>query len=111
MNLGSFAAVGANFDTDGTCEALDADFTQVTPGQLALGPLADNGGPTETHALLSGSVAIDAVTDCTLLDGSTPVTEDQRDVPAHRARAATPGRSSSGSRRASPRSSHPTSSR
>ena len=55
MNLGSFAAVGANFDTDGTCEALDADFTQVTPGQLALGPLADNGGPKETHALLWGA--------------------------------------------------------
>ena len=75
-----FAAVGANFDTDGTCAALDADFTQVTPVQLALGPLADNGGPTETHALLPGSVAVDAATDCTLLDGSTPVTEDQRDV-------------------------------
>jgi len=27
---------------------------------LALGALADNGGPTETHALLAGSVAIDA---------------------------------------------------
>ena len=32
----------------------------VTAEQLALGPLADNGGPTLTHALLPGSVAIDA---------------------------------------------------
>jgi hypothetical protein len=31
----------------------------VTDAQLNLGPLADNGGPTPTHALLPGSVAID----------------------------------------------------
>ncbi|NIU85743.1 MAG: hypothetical protein GWN56_00105, partial [Nitrosopumilaceae archaeon] len=28
-------------------------------GQIALGPLQDNGGPTFTHELLEGSVAID----------------------------------------------------
>ena len=33
------------------------DITGVDPN---LGPLADNGGPTETHALLPGSPAIDA---------------------------------------------------
>jgi hypothetical protein len=44
-----------------------------------LGPLADNGGPTQTHALLPGSPAIDAVTDCTDLGGN-PVTTDQRGV-------------------------------
>ena len=32
----------------------------VTAAQLALDPLADNGGPTLTHALLPGSIAIDA---------------------------------------------------
>jgi hypothetical protein len=32
------------------------DLAAMTPG---LGPLADNGGPTRTHALLSGSPAID----------------------------------------------------
>jgi len=32
----------------------------VTAGQLQLGPLQDNGGQTMTHALLSGSVAIEA---------------------------------------------------
>lgn len=32
-------------------------------GDPMLGPLADNGGPTRTHALLSGSTAIDAGTD------------------------------------------------
>lgn len=37
---------------DGSC---DADIT----GDPSLGPLADNGGPTQTHALLVGSIAID----------------------------------------------------
>ena len=36
----------------------------VTAAQLALGPLQDNGGPTLTHALGTGSVAIDAAVDC-----------------------------------------------
>jgi CSLREA domain-containing protein len=36
-----------------------SDQIGVTPAQLNLGPLQDNGGPTSTHALLSGSFAID----------------------------------------------------
>lgn len=80
VNLVTFSAEGDNFDTDGTCAALDAAFTQVTGGQLALGPLTENGGPTRTHALLAGSVALEAAADCSLLDGITPVTEDQRGI-------------------------------
>jgi hypothetical protein len=38
-----------------------------------LGPLQDNGGPTETHALLEGSLAIDGCTQCT-------VNKDQRGI-------------------------------
>jgi CSLREA domain-containing protein len=75
-NSSIFNATGVNFDTDGGCPG----FTQVTSAQLNLGPLANNGGPTQTHALLSGSVAIDAAPDCTLVDGTTPVTQDQRGV-------------------------------
>ncbi|CAN5659506.1 hypothetical protein BH24DEI1_BH24DEI1_04050 [soil metagenome] len=37
------------------------DQTNVTAAALNLGSLANNGGPTLTHALLSGSIAIDAV--------------------------------------------------
>jgi hypothetical protein len=71
-------AVEVNFSTDDTC---GAEFTQVTPEELKLGPLQDNGGPTQTHALLAGSVAIDAVTDCTdLSDPSVAVATDQRGV-------------------------------
>jgi uncharacterized repeat protein (TIGR01451 family) len=36
------------------------DLVGYTAAQLALGPLADNGGPTQTMALLPGSPAIDA---------------------------------------------------
>jgi hypothetical protein len=68
-------ASSTNFSTDSSC----GGFTQVTSAQLNLGPLANNGGPTLTHALLAGSVAIDAVTDCTDLFAA-PVSTDQRGV-------------------------------
>jgi hypothetical protein len=74
---GTFAALGNNLDEDGTCVALDGtDFTQVTATQLALAPLSFSAGRV-AHSPLFGSVAIDAVTDCTRIDGSTPVTVDQ----------------------------------
>jgi hypothetical protein len=72
-NCISVISLGNNYSTDASCPG----FTVVTPGQLALGPLASNGGPTQTHGLLPGSVAIDAATDCTDIDGN-PVNEDQR---------------------------------
>ena len=50
-------AQGVNLDTDGTC-----NITTVSPNSLKLGPLANNGGPTQTNALGSGSVAINAAT-------------------------------------------------
>jgi hypothetical protein len=75
---GTTTAFGANLDTDGTCG--NSNFTQVTSAQLNLGPLALNEpGTTETLALLSGSVAIDAAPDCTDVAGN-PVTTDQRGV-------------------------------
>ena len=71
------SALGINFDTDGTCPG----FMQVTSAQLNLGQLALNApGTTQTQALLSGSVAIDSVTDCTDIAGN-PVTTDQRGIP------------------------------
>lgn len=70
---GALTALGNNLDTDGSCEG----FTQVTPAALNLGPLQNNGGLTKTHALISPSAAIDAVTDCTFINGAS-VIEDQR---------------------------------
>jgi hypothetical protein len=54
-----FESAGHNLDSDGTC--MDAAVAGDIPAGLALlGPLANNGGPTQTHALLPGSQAIDA---------------------------------------------------
>ena len=59
---------GVNMDTDGSC-----NITTVSPNSLQLGSLADNGGPTKTHALPAGSAAIDVAT------GNCPST-DQRGI-------------------------------
>lgn len=77
-NTGTINATGVNFSTAGGCTG----FTNVTTEQLNLGPLQLNQpGTTRTHALLPGSVAIDAVTDCTDLSAQpAPVTTDQRGV-------------------------------
>jgi hypothetical protein len=52
---------GANQSNDDTCGAAPT----ITIGDPNLGPLADNGGPTKTHALPSLSSAIDAGALCT----------------------------------------------
>jgi hypothetical protein len=55
FNNGSVTNLGFNFADD---DSAGAFATQVP--SLLLAPLADNGGPTRTHALLPGSPAIDA---------------------------------------------------
>src|SRR5229473_1663730 len=75
---GTITASGANLDTDGSCRSIS--FTTVTPAQLNLGPLALNPpGTTATQALLPGSAAINAATNCTDVSGNS-VTTDQRGV-------------------------------
>ncbi len=53
-----FESLGHNIDTDGSCFLRAAGDRAKTDPEL--GPLADNGGPTRTRALLAGSPAIDA---------------------------------------------------
>ncbi len=53
-----------------------SDGTEPTVLSDILSPLADNGGPTKTHALVAGSPAIDLDADC-----STELTTDQRGYP------------------------------
>ena len=66
--------LGGNLATDDSCQG----FGQATLAELALAPLADNGGPTWTHALKPGSAAIDSIAGC---DVSEPVaSHDQRGV-------------------------------
>jgi beta-glucanase (GH16 family) len=51
---------GSNVISDGSCNPIASDQSNT---DALLGPLADNGGPTLTHALLEGSPAIDAADD------------------------------------------------
>ena len=50
-------SMGHNLVQDDTCSPVESDLVGV---DALLGSLADNGGPTQTHALLLGSPAIDA---------------------------------------------------
>ena len=58
---GTFTADSYNLDTDGSCD----NATQRTTAEINLQPLANNGGPTQTMALGTGSLAIDAGDDAT----------------------------------------------
>jgi hypothetical protein len=62
---GTVVSHGFNLIGDGSgCGSFGPPFDQVgdstTPLDPLLAPLADNGGPTQTHALLAGSPALDA---------------------------------------------------
>jgi len=77
---GDLVSGGDNIESPGdTCGFVNHS---VAAEDLALGPLQDNGGPTETHALRDGSVAIDQIpaVDCVDADGE-PLTTDQRGEP------------------------------
>ncbi len=71
---------GGNLADDDSCSWSQSTSHTTTIDALNLGSLADNGGPTQTVALQSGSIAIDAAS-CTppTLDGAA-ITGDQREV-------------------------------
>ena len=65
---GAIASQGNNLSSDGSCLfTMPGDRRNVSP---RLGPLQDNGGPTDTRALLAGSPALDAgaITGCPAAD-------------------------------------------
>ena len=62
---GAFIDFGSNLVGDGTgSSGLGGNLVGTAASQIdpVIGPLADNGGPTLTHALLTGSPAIEGVT-------------------------------------------------
>ncbi len=70
----AFTSEGNNLEDDGSCGFNQpSDVNNVAP---LLGPLQDNGGFTQTHALQDGSPAIDGVEagEC------APLTQDQRTI-------------------------------
>jgi beta-glucanase (GH16 family) len=58
----SLVSGGHNLIQDGSCNPVSSD---LIAGDAKIAPLADNGGPTLTHALLPGSPAVDAGDDAT----------------------------------------------
>jgi hypothetical protein len=75
----SITSLGYNIESPGSTCGFDTnkgDQFDVTAEQLNLGALEDNGGPTMTHALLPGSVAIDKIP-----EADCEVTTDQRGQP------------------------------
>ena len=68
---------GYNIESPGDTCSLDqmSDVSGISASALGLGPLRDNGGATETHALMGGSAALDRIP-----PGYCEVDEDQRGV-------------------------------
>jgi Bacterial Ig-like domain len=69
---GTITDGGYNLDSDNTC-GFGTNNNSLSGVDPRLGPLAENGGPTKTHALLEGSPAIDK-------GNSFGATTDQRGV-------------------------------
>jgi hypothetical protein len=78
----SWTSSGHNLESPGnTCgfDEAKGDQFNVSAGQLNLGPLQNNGGPTETHALQTEPVVSAAID--TIPGASCVVNEDQRSEP------------------------------
>jgi len=77
--IGNNAGCDGDFptgDPNGNGDMVGSPSDPIDP---RLGPLSDNGGETETHALLSDSPAIDGAADCHSISSSF-VPEDQRHI-------------------------------
>src|SRR6185369_9787104 len=87
--LGSFVSLGHNLLGNIASSSGFTPGTNNPNGDLVgialviLGPLQNNGGPTQTRAVLPGSPAIDAGDNCVVLAGgclTTPLATDQRGI-------------------------------
>jgi uncharacterized repeat protein (TIGR01451 family) len=81
----TLTSLGHNLEnTPDSCNFIAAGDKVLPSASVGLGPLANNGGPTMTRSLLSGSAAIDAIPFASCTDQATPtpqpVTTDQRGV-------------------------------
>jgi hypothetical protein len=83
----ALSSLNHNLSDDNTCDNFFTQAQDLKNQPAGIGPLANNGGnypnnPPFTHALLLGSVAIDAVppADCTDINGAT-LTVDERKFP------------------------------
>lgn len=74
---GTIISLGHNLSDDATCATSANDLGDIR--DPLVGPLADNGGPTATHALLPGNPGINAIpADACVDEAGVPTTTDQR---------------------------------
>ena len=81
---GALESGGGNLESPSNSCGFDQETDQhsVSAEALQLGPLADNGGATRTHALLPDSVAIDVIPESDCVDPTgEPLVTDQRGQP------------------------------
>lgn len=81
LRVGTIVSNGYNLDSDGTCFQSGVN-NDISSPNLGVSSLADNGGATQTHALLTGSPAVETG-NCS--NGAVIV--DQRGVPRPQANA------------------------
>jgi hypothetical protein len=77
---GSYNLIGTG-GSGGLVNGVDGNIVLTSLTGLGLAPLANNGGPTQTMALLSGSPAIGAGVIADYPGTTTPITTDQRGEP------------------------------
>ena len=77
---GSFNLIGTG-GSGGLANGVDGNIVLTSLTNLGLAPLGNNGGPTQTMALLPGSSAIGTGVTADYPGTSTPITTDQRGAP------------------------------
>ena len=76
--LGTLTDGGGNLDDGTSCGLVDSTSSSNAGGGLDPGGLRDNGGPTQTIALVAGSGAIDRGIEAVCADATTANGRDQR---------------------------------
>ena len=84
-NGGTLASLGSNLSDDASCAATFNQAGDESNVEPLIGPLQNNGGPTQTRALLPGSPAIDGVVGaCTVAADQRAVARPKDDAPIRR---------------------------
>ena len=99
---GTIGTFGSNLADDSTC--FTAAGTDQVVANVRIKPLADNGGPTRTHALSLNSPAVEAVQGACTSDGTetgTPISPPTSAAPSGRASGAGAARPAATSARTS----------
>jgi hypothetical protein len=84
LDSGTITAGGGNLDDGTSCGLVDSSSLSNAGAGLDPGGLRDNGGPTQTIALLAGGGAIDRGIEAVCADATTVNGRDQRGEPRPR---------------------------